>query len=485
MKIDSKQLDSFLEVMLRCADKKGFQVKDVLENIPESLDEDRDALELRIERELDGDNRLFKNFETDRYFLKKHFFNGKTFLVTPDEIEIDNGILMPGHRFCIFCEEEIFPSEISLNTPGGTEVKTREFTHNVTELVPYHILMGSEQIFDYFIAENPANLDLLDQEKPADKVTLNVFDMSDFYAANQFSTGDALIVRVCDWENGVFNFDYLSGSERRDKQVTSWIEEFSGAVEKVIDTFENYLEIPDQLRWAYFFGGSEMLSAESASLDEFYNRTDRIAINFEEANHTVLSRKIAPDSTEPELPENVGISKGRTGSLQAMLEDIGCTLKPAEIEAWMRMQCFNRNYDFEAFFRRCFGSEQLNFADDAQEAVFMNYIEERWEFLTANYNREQDVPKAGIRARILELTEERSDWLEELRSLDIDLSLLPQEKMDKLAETAIYLSEMLELLNSDEHSLQLDDADKLEAAIDDVADLQLQNIEYINKFINK
>ncbi|MCP3964939.1 MAG: hypothetical protein GY750_10945 [Lentisphaerae bacterium] len=485
MKIDSKQLDSFLEDMLLNADKNGFQVKDVLEKIPDSLDDDREALELRIERELNGDNRLFKAFDSDKYFLKKDFFTDQVFLVTPDEIEIDNGILFPGHRFCMFCEEDIFPSEITLKDPQGEILNLLEFTYNVTALVPYHILMGSEQIFDYFIAENSSNLDLLDQEKPSDKVTLNVFDIAKFYDKHGFSTGDAIVVKVCDWENGVFSFDYLSGNQRKDKDVLNWIDQYSGAVERVIDAFENYIEIPDQLRWAYFLGGKDLLSANSASLDEFYNRSERIEINFEDANHTVLSRKISPDPSVTELPENVGISKGKTDSLTSMLKEIGCTLKPAEIEAYMKMQCHNRNYDFDAFFRRCFGSELLNFADDAQEAVFMNYIEERWEYLSQNYNREADAPKADLRARILELTEERSNWFEEVRSLDIDFSMLPQDIMGKLAETAIYLSEMLELLNSEEHSLQTEEADKLESAIDDVADLQIQNIEQINKFINK
>jgi hypothetical protein len=481
MKIDSKDIDKAVEATLATSKNGVFSTADVLGRLtiaPENME----AEELRLERELDADNNLFKDTEKNVYVMRSKFFAGRKFIITPSEIEIDNDILFPGHRFCVFCKEEVFPSEVTMLN-NNKALKLKEFSHKVTELMPYHILMGSEQIFDYFIADNPANKTLLEEKTSRRDVTLNVFDLKDFYKKNNFTSGDALLLTVKDWTKGIFTFSYLCGMKRRNSKVKEWVNELGSAVEMVIDRFEAYLEIPDQLRWAFFVSGDLLWGKNAGSIDEFYIHSDRIEINFSNATHAILARKITAQSDDMEVPENVGISSGKISSLGELLEDVDSPLKAVEIDGYIMSQFYNGVPDFDIFFRRCFGMKKLSFADDAQEIIFLNYLEDRWETITAQYNLHEDRPKAQLREQILEFIDERLELLESLKSMDINPEQLPAKEIKKMAEVSIYFIELLEVLNSENHTLKEDENEEFAEAIGKMGEIQGEQIDKINSYL--
>ena len=196
-----------------------------------------DALAERIERSLMGDELLFGD-ENGNYCSREAFFNGRQFVITPDDWEIDEGILFPGHRFAPFCHAEVFPSEISIrDTTGRRKLRQREFRSELTKIFPYHLLLGSEQISDFLIAEHPENASLADMAKANTQVILNVFELEDFYRRNDFCTGDALLCRVVDYREGKFDFKYLSGSRRSAREVNAWCDAYARSLYAVIDRF--------------------------------------------------------------------------------------------------------------------------------------------------------------------------------------------------------------------------------------------------------
>lgn len=482
MKLDSKAVDAAVKAVIAESAAGGFTVADLLARL-DIKPENRKAGELRLKRELDADERLFPDPEKDIYFVRSKFFAGREFVVTPGEIEIENNILFPGHRFCVFCDNEVFPSEITLLDEAGKKLRTRQFTHEVTELMPYHIFLGSEQIFDYFIAENPKNTALLEEKTSRREVILNVFDLKDFFHKHNFTPGDALLVKINDWDKGIFAFSYLSGSERRSSKIKQWIDDFGRAAEMVIDRFEDYLEIPDQLRWAFFLDAKLFTGKDAASLDEFYTGSDRIEISFDNAVHTVLARKISAPDENFAIPDNIGISRGKTASLEELLADINSPLKAVEIDSYILSCCYQDNPDFDGFFRRCFGMHKLSFADDAQEVIFLNYLEDRWEMLFARYNRDQDRPKAELREQILELFDERLELFENLRSMNISPEQLPAKNIRKMAEVSVYFSELLEVLNSASHTLKEEDEEEIAEAIAGMGEIQTAEIAEIHKYL--
>jgi len=486
MIIDSNKLDQDINRFLKKS-KAAFSADDVISSLKYKFDspEEEEIFKSRIIREFDGSAEVFKNKEKGEYLLKKLFFQDGTFCITPDKYEIEHRILFPGHRFAPFCAEGIFPSEIRL-TEVGKDKKTgmKDVSDTLENIIKYHVLLGSEQIFDFLVAENPVNMKLLQGKTKDRQVKLKAFDLKDFYLSHEFEEGDALAVKIVDWTEGVFSFSYLSGNSRKESRVKEWTRKYSEAIDKTIDAYEDYLEIPDQLSNAFFIGGHELLAADGASLDEFYRNNDHIEISMD-SGHTILTRKPDMDSEE-ELapPEGVMISQGKTASIDEILEEIGIPLKTPEIDSYILDQCYRREMEFADFFSRCFGTEKLNFIDDAQESIFINFVEDRWEKFSNNYNRHSDELKAPVRERILEITEERLEWIQFLNSVDINTKLLPEADMKKLAELSLRLNAMLNMLNSESYSVAESESEELLEAIEKMSENQSELIAKMSSFMN-
>ncbi len=487
MMIDSRSLDQDINIFFNKS-AEAFTADKLIATLAYKFDtaEDAESFKSRIVRELDGCTELFKARDTGEYQLKRLFFQNAEFCITPDKYEIEHGILFPGHRFSAFCTEEIFPSEIEFMEAGSSKKsRLKEVKEKLEDIIKYHVLLGSEQIFDFLVAEDSANMKLLQGKKNGNQVILKAFDLKDFFRAHNFEEGDAIAVKILDWTNGIFIFSYLPGNNRKASRVKQWIDNYSVALDKTIDDYENYLEIPDQLSNALFIGGRGLLVADGASLDEFYRNNSHIEISMDNG-HTILTRKSDTDLEEEELeiPDGVMISKGNTASIDEILAEIGIPLKTPEVDAYMLDQCYRRELEFVDFISRCFGNEKLNFIDDAQENVFMNYLEDRWERLSENYNRHADELKAPIREKILETVEERFEWLQFLNSIDIATGQLPEKDMKKLAEISLRLATILNMLNSADYSIAAEEAEGILDAIDKLAESQTEIIAQMGSFMN-
>ena len=487
MLIDSNKLDHDVNIFLNKT-TGAFTADELIASLAYKFDsvDETESFKSRIVRELDGSVELFKDMTKNEYQLKKLFFRNTEFCITPDKHEIERGILFPGHRFAAFCSEDIFPSEVKFTETGsGKKSRLKEVSLKLEDIIKYHVLLGAEQIFDFLIAEDSANMKLLQGKNTGSMVKLNAFDLKDFYRANDFEEGDAVAVKILDWTKGDFNFSYMPGSSRKANKVKQWIEKYSAAIDRTIDDYESYLEIPDQLSSAFFIGGRELLTAGGASLDEFYRNNDHIEISMDNG-HAILTRKSDADIPEEELevPEDIMISKGKTASIDEILAEIGIPMKTPEIDAYMLDQCYRKELEFVDFFSRCFGNERLNFIDDAQENVFMNYIEDRWERFSERYNRHADELKAPVREKILETVEERLEWLQFLNSIDIAAAQLPEKEMKKLAKISLRLTTMLNMLNSDDYSIDENEVENVLDSVEKLAETQTDIIAQMGSFMN-
>ena len=430
------------------------------------------TLQGRIERIISS-NDLFFSDGNGNFQLKNRFFSNREFLITPDNWEIENGIVCPGHRFTPFINPEIFPSEVTLVDSDGHTIPKKYVSANLSQVYHYHLLLGSEQILDYFFADNPVNRSLYHSAQPNDKVTLHMFDLADFFKKQQFRTGDALLCKVKEYDSGIIEFRYLSGETRQESKLQLYVKAMEEALKIVLNRFDNYLEIPEQLCWAYYLGDSMLAAAsDSASSDEFLQRTTEIEISYDQ-DHSILTQKTDHgDETEIDLPQGVGISRGETSDIAALLHEIGSPLTPIEVDSFILDNCYAHELEFEDFFARTFGREKLSFIDEGQQAVFYNYIEDRFEELIGEYNRYDDEIKAPLRSTIMELVEDRLNFFDFLADENVSLQQLPHEEVHKFEKTIKQINDVLMLLNNPAYTPDDTEIDQLRENIELYADDQ-------------
>ena len=460
-----------------------FSLRDVLAMLgnPPSSPE----LENRIVRLLDADESLFLHSE-EKIAGKPEFFTGRTFLLTPDEFEIANGILIPGHRTAGFVSPEVFPSEVTLKEKEtGRVFAVKDFTAQLDVIYRYYLLLGTEQFMDYLEADNPANESLTEAPPERQRAVISCFDLGKFYREKDFRPGDALAVTVLDYDKGVLELRYLAASARNKEAGKRWSDAFADALEDVLTRFEHYFDIPEQLAWAFFLG-EETLSRRPEDMlsgDEFIRETDRIEIRYQDDRSMLGTVEDDAPSGEddreyhadddmdgcchhPHLLEEVRISRGETEDFARMLKELGFALTPVEVDSYILDSCSFRAPDYGDFFRRCFGGEKIDFADDAQEAVFHNMVEERWETFTSDYDRESDREKAELRGQILELLDEKTEFFSSLDSGD-EIAPEKRRKLDKIFRS---LDDILRLLNSPRRELENGEAENIGEQIADLGD---------------
>ena len=398
------------------------------------------AFSNRLARILDGDDRFFSL--NDSFVRRDFFFAGAKFLITPDSWEICEKILIPGHRFIAFTDRELFPSDAELFW-NGKAVPKREITAPLGKLFHYHTLLGSETVFDHLIAESPANEHLMHSVTATSQVTLTVFDLAGII--DDFSDGDALLAELTDYSTGKINISVLDGAKRQNQLKREWINSMDEAVEKVIDRFEEYLDIPDQLAWAVYYAGKSALSA-NASIDEFIRASKKVEIKAD-GDHAVLGLIGSTSDSENDNDETQDVFSLSKGALDPakMFRELGSILSTIEIDSFILDCCYARETDFDDFFRRIFGEVTPEYADDAQKAALLNYLEEKFEEAFSTYNRADDEPKAELRSMILEAVTDRMEFMRATASLE----QLPDEKiMRDIAAVAHQLEHILGALNS-------------------------------------
>lgn len=403
-----------------------------------------EPLRRRLERFIESDTEFFHDQKWN-CVRRKAFFNQKKFIITPDEWEIREGVLFPGHRLIPFVSEEVFPSEAVLNF-DGQPAAMRKMTLPLGQIFHYHLLLGSEQIFDFLIAEDPANAHLAKHANSGEAVSLELFDLKEFYSKNDFTLGDAICCTVEDYGQGILQCSYLSAEKRSFNARKARVAALDDAIKVVWEEFKDYPDIPEQLAWAEFY--CQNPDSTGASIDEFIASSTMVELRAD-GDHAVLSiREEKNENSDIVLPEGLSISNTALDDPIKLLSGNGTPLTEAELDGFMLDALCRREGDIDGICSRVFAHGELDIADDAQQAVLMNYLEERFEELQENYNRADDESKAELRADLLDAVQQRLEYLAYLGSRDRDPDDKEAEKLKKLAAVSTKLNEALKLLNN-------------------------------------
>ena len=193
----------------------------------------------------------------------------------------------------------------------------------------------------------------------------------------------------------------------------------------------------------------------------------------------------AGDGGETVLPEGLAISSGETGSLPAMLKSIRSAVTPDELDGFILDACATRELDFAACFARAFRSGSPEFVDAAQEAVFMNEVENRFEELSGHYDRVDDEIKAPLRSSVMEAVEDRLEFFSEAAALERGADALAPDKIRRLAEVSERLGALLKLLNREDFMPDAHEAEHLEAQLENFLDEQDAALEALREDLSK
>jgi hypothetical protein len=119
--------------------------------------------------------------------------------------------------------------------------------------------------------------------------------------------------------------------------------------------------------------------------------------------------------------------------------------------------------DFRASIESILG---ITFADEAQEAAFLNYLEDDWEVSSEYFNPSFEADKEPYRRRLLDLCEQRIDL--SIQILQKFKNEVPKNLARPLARFHRNVCETLAVFCSDAPLPEEEDLEQLELRIDDL-----------------
>lgn len=440
---------------------------------------------------------------------RRKFFAGTKFKVVPTKMEINAGILFYGARFAPFCTQDIFPDEYVITLNGsGVQSEVLSYRGPFEQMAKIFMLLGRSNFIDCLIAESEENMKVLREADGGHcEVVISAFDMDAFYKENSFTHGDALIFEVEDWEKCRFKASVCKQSEQAGNiGKDEFLNAFEEALVSVCENEGEYLDIPEQISLAYFTAfrfGRDLRRNTSLSLDEYPSMMRDIAIKRDEAEWTLVPVDELATPGAEELPshshshghehghgkcschghdgeadgdvvkdispDDFSSSTGDISSLEAIVAELHLPLGQIEIYAMALDDMTNGQESFDAFYEKLIDILDPKFTDDAQQAAFMNFVEDAWEGALEYYSPSADSLKASLRTRILEMDLQRVDYSKRLLK-KFEGSDVPKKIAEELRACHALMLNTLGFLNADAELADGEDYEMLELRVGDIED---------------
>ena len=425
---------------------------------------------LAIDEALDDCDWLLLDGEHDLYVPRHVFFANARFLIMPQPTELEEGILIPGHRFLPFLPREGHPADCRLALPDGTVVPTRTLRKPMTELLLYLAFFGSRGAVEYVAADPNRDSKALDAGPHANQpLTITVFDMAAVYEQYNVKPGDAFLCTVTDYAQGHYTLSHIPADKRRKTPaVRKWVANMEDALYTINPFLEPNEDIHDQLAKAFFFGNPALLRNPPTHLGGFLGITKSFVI--QESHFGTLLRAEddgLEDAVESMLNmmDDQSIPTGRCDSLEAILGETGLTVTADEIAAYMHDEISRGGDRLDKVMVRILdGRYGLEFYDERQALAFQQYVEDLWNRVKHEFDPAHDKKIAPLRARILAILDRQIAWLRECDRLKISPIDLPHDESVALATLGGILSQTLDLLQRDKDA-PLDEIRKMEDTI--------------------
>ncbi len=230
---------------------------------------------------------------------KARFFKNGLFRINLSRFEIDNRILIPGHRFIPYANPGLYPWNFRCLDGNGNLLLKKQITVYSDDIKKYYKLFGEENFLFLLINDVEKNREIiLKESREYKKFFITVFDLNPLFSDSSLQSEtemSAVELRITDWENGEFNIR-LTESRKNDADVSIWIRTLEKGLVMADSGRIKSPTVQEFLSTAFYFGGDYLIKNPVISLDEFTEISDESFIhsfNTNKITSIILKKKKA------------------------------------------------------------------------------------------------------------------------------------------------------------------------------------------------
>ncbi len=375
---------------------------------------------------------------------KAVFMKGAEFCSTPSGTEIRKGFFVPGDVFSVFIPEGKDIQKVKLlYLNKGIELKSCPKKLSLAEF-------KSKFPFSSAISPKGKNTEI------------SAFEMKDFYSKTGFEDGDTILFRVEDYDNMILSFRRKSAVERRDtRAIKKWCQKMENSMVKILEELGDFVGFREQIE-EIFLSEPDLLKNPPISFEEFLKASNSVSLVKHDGKNILWSNRVDQDESADAVDEGmISISKGATGLMGDILEDIGLTILPDLIDSYIRDALFSR-LSLSSVNERLTAFAANPFADEAQRISFEMMMEDRWEQISESYQFNVDSVKGVFRRKLLDIYDSILSFVLDIEKKGILLSNVPEGDFKKFSFFLANLSDTIISLDEDGSEMNKDKIDKIE-----------------------
>lgn len=381
-------------------------------------------------------------------------FTDQVFSILPSRYEINNNILIVGHRCIPFGNPDVLPCDYKFLFKNNA-IPHKIIEMQTNDLFDYYYLHGEEFVPQY-LSLDPANkgFDMADcdYELPG-KMKVTVFDMADFYKKFSFKSGDRLKVRLENWMLGIFSIDVQKDTRETPFEINEseearerWFELFEKQLLQSFDLFGVAGSIDEQIAFAYILAGTELFSDLSGSVEEYIKKTNKIEITefgvetrLWRAGETisVMNLRLDNDLDDSDIERFNGVSK--------IFLSIGVPLTEIFLDSFIYDSLYRKEQNCDLILKRIMPENIIELS--SKDMIFcLLLLEKRRAILQRDYKWFADYEKGQLRSKILEFYAVMISFVYSLGQNDVSPESMPQQPLVVLSQLFTHLGRMLESL---------------------------------------
>ncbi len=390
----------------------------------------------------------------DREFIPRGaFFRGARFLLAPTAEEVHDEVLIPGHRFLPFASHEVLPWHCTLTGPDERPAARRKIRRRIQDLLMYYTFFGLKNLPMILARDDEHNIDALQEnDLTGGEVQITAFDMADPYRRLGFEHGDALRLTVEDWGAGRFRFERLPAGRWREGAARrrAWIARLEEGFEEAFRLLGFPADMEEVLAYAFFFAGKGAMEEPSLHLGGFLEASRKVDLVTIGTDTCLWRRGEAPDQGIAAGDAEEG-PRGDDDCLEAILDDLGLSLSPQEIEAYMRDELFQEGRDLRRVMDRCLQGRPVRFYSRAQERAFHRFLRDMWAEVQQAYDPDADRTAGRLRQRALQIYDDHLMWMRSLDTRGFRPGDLPVRSLFEIGQAVGQIGQLLTALNHIHH----------------------------------
>jgi hypothetical protein len=412
----------------------------------------------------------------DSWVSRRGCFEPLEFVITPSRLEIQNGILIPGHRCAPFANPAVMPHDFKFYWKGKpVPVTTTEGAPE--DFYPFYSILGEEYAPQYVARDNPDNESAFNSDPYEDppEVSIHTLDMRNLYRETAFVPGDHFVVRTRDWRTGSFELKKIDKDKWSQAELYAW---FEAAEIGFHDSFERLgpgSSTDEQIAYAYWYGGKRMREVPAYSLEEYlYEKTETI----ETVAYGIETRFWFADR---EIPDRDSLEGAQTVSDRTYIEELlyraRVPISEFVIQSYARDALFRNDTDIGRIVERIV--PRTVEIDERVLDMLAEYVREILKGFSVTYNVFTDKAMGPIRQRVGELHTAVIDLSARLLQSGANTSWFPRHTFVVLSQIQSHAAVILEDLDVDElpGDLELD-------TIDNSLDSMIETYEDIKELID-